>query len=121
MLAGCPPVTGIKAAEAAAATLLDLVPQVIVTLGGDGLVLASRKRATLQVPGHAVVVENTHGAGDALIGALAARLADGTPLPEAARNTNAAAATIVATPENARGDLTRKATQSFLAMRATQG
>ncbi len=117
MLAGCPPVSGFEAAEAAAATLLDRAPQVMVTLGGDGLVLACREISPVRVAGHAVTAESTHGAGDAVIGALAAQLADGVPLADAAHYANAAAAALVATPEHARGTLTRQVTQSLLAKR----
>ena len=117
MLAGCPPVSSYEAAEAAAAKLLDRAPQVMVTLGGDGLVLARPEDSPLRVSGHAVAVESTHGAGDAVIGALAAQLAHGVPLADAAHYANAAAAALVATPEHARDTLTRHVTQSFLATR----
>ena len=43
-------------------------------------------------------VAGTHGAGDTFVGALAARLAAGDALPEAAAYANAAAALAVATP-----------------------
>lgn len=114
MLAECPPVSGFEAAEAAAATLLRRVPQVMVTLGRNGLVLASSDRAPLRIPGHSVAVESTHGAGDAVIGAFAARLVAGASLQEAAHYANAAAAALVATPEDARAHLSRKATLSLL-------
>lgn len=114
MLAESPPISGFEAAEAAAATLLGRAPQVIVTLGGDGLIAARREGAPVRVPGHCVAVQSTHGAGDALIGAVAARLAEGVPLTDAARYANAAAAALVATPEHARGALTREATQAVL-------
>ena len=117
MLAGCPPVSGFEAAEVAAATLLDRVPEVLVTLGGDGLLLACREISPLRVAAHSVAVESTHGAGDAVIGALAAQLAKGVPLANAARYANAAGAALVATPEHARGALAREATQSILATR----
>lgn len=116
MLTGRPPISGFEAAERAAATLLDRVPQVMVTLGGDGLVLASRECAPLRVSGHTVTVQSTHGAGDAVIGAMAARLAAGEPLADSARYANAAAAVLVSTPEHVRGALTQQATQSFLAV-----
>jgi sugar/nucleoside kinase (ribokinase family) len=50
-----------------------------------------------------------------LIGALAARLAQGAPLAEAARYANAAAAALVATPEAERAALTAADTARFLA------
>ena len=113
MLTGRPPISGFEAAEAAAIALLDRVPQAMVTLGGDGLVLARRENTPLRIPGHPVTVESTHGAGDALIGALAARLVVGEPLADATRYANAAAAALVATPEDARGALTPESTLSL--------
>ena len=120
-LAKCPPVSGFEAAEAAAQRLLRHVPQVIVTLGRNGLVLASSDRAPLRIPGHAVEVESTHGAGDAVIGAFAARLVAGASLQEAAHYANAAAAALVATPEDARARLSHESTLALLARRVSDG
>jgi ribokinase len=79
---------------------LDLGPKVvIVTLGGDGLVLhdgAPRHQA-----GHQVQVISTHGAGDAFLGALAARLDAGDDLPSAAAFGQAAAALHVSRADRA--------------------
>jgi ribokinase len=114
MLARTGPVDGVAAALSAAAVLLSRVPRVIVTLGGRGLVLASRDAAPVVIPGHPVRVESTHGAGDAFIGALAARLAQDAPLEAAARHANAAAAVLVATPEPLRAALTEADTLRLL-------
>lgn len=78
--------------DAALQVLLRQVPAAIVTLGGDGLVLAERGRDPVRIGGHRVSVVDTHGAGDALIGALACRWAMGDDLATAARYANAAAA-----------------------------
>ena len=121
MLAECPPVSSFEAAEAAAQRLLGRVPQVMVTLGSDGLVLASSNCAPLRIAGHAVAVESTHGAGDALIGAFAARLVAGASLQEAAHYANAAAAALVATPEDGRAHLSRDAALSLLNRRTRMG
>ncbi|WP_373505176.1 sugar kinase [Aestuariivirga sp.] len=64
---------------------------VVVTLGRDGVLLASAER-TESVPGHAVEAVDATGAGDAFTGALLAELARGRTLGEAARFANAAAA-----------------------------
>jgi ribokinase len=99
-------VTDLAGAAAAAERLLPLAGAVIVTAGGAGLAVAERAGPRLILPGHAVELVSTHGAGDALIGALAARLAAGDGLADAARYANAAAAVLVATPEDKRAGLT---------------
>jgi ribokinase len=114
-MAGTGAVADPASAGVAARALLARVPAVMVTLGAAGLVLCDRTGAAVRVPGHAVAVSSTHGAGDALIGALAARLAQGAPLAEAARYANAAAAALVATPEAERAALTAADTARFLA------
>ena len=91
-----------EGAATAAAALLRLVPCAIVTAGGHGLAIAERDGAQHTVPAHDVVVCSTHGAGDAFVGALAARLAAGEALTSALRYANAAAALVVSTPPEAR-------------------
>ena len=56
---------------------------VLVSLGGDGATLVERKGST-SLPAATVQVVDSTGAGDALNGALAAGLAAGLPLAEAA-------------------------------------
>lgn len=70
---------------------------VIVTLGGNGLVVAS-SAGTAFSAAYPVQVISTHGAGDAFIGALVVKLASGEALAEAARFASAAAALHVSTP-----------------------
>jgi ribokinase len=96
-------VTSLSAATKAAAILSDQVPAVIVTAGGLGLALAVRGEPSYAEAAHPVNLLDTHGAGDAFVGALAARWASGTLLTEAVRFANAAAALFVSTPvENKR-------------------
>ena len=59
-------------------------PVVVVTLGADGVVLAQDGRV-IELPAPRVEAVDTTGAGDALCGALAARLAAGASPVEAAR------------------------------------
>jgi ribokinase len=80
-----------------ARALADRAKAAIVTAGGAGVaVQAGREGFTMAA--HPVSVAGTHGAGDAFAGALAARLARGDALAQAARYANAAAALAVATP-----------------------
>jgi ribokinase len=79
--------------DTAAHTLLHRgVGAVVVTLGKRGCALFQHNTAPLHVPGHALQVVDTIGAGDTFTGALAAALARQTPWPEALRWANAAAA-----------------------------
>ena len=65
---------------------------VLATLGEAGCRLFRRDVEPLALPGWTVEVADTVGAGDTCTGALAAALARGLALPEAARFANAAAA-----------------------------
>jgi ribokinase len=69
---------------------------VVITLGGEGLVLRAGESAPEWIAPHPVRVVSTHGAGDCFVGALAARLAAGASLREAASAANLAAAEFVA-------------------------
>lgn len=85
-------------APRAAADLLGLGPRaVIVTLGGDGLVLAEAGKVSHH-PAQRVTVVSSHGAGDAFIGALSAEWARGAGLGDAASFGQAAAALHVSAP-----------------------
>jgi ribokinase len=113
-LSGSAVETAAGAAHAAQA-LLGLVPCAIVTAGGEGLAIAGRDGAHHTVPAHDVVVCSTHGAGDAFVGALGARLAAGQALWDAARYANAAAALVVSTQPEARAGLGPQAVEHLLA------
>lgn len=70
---------------------------IIVTLGGEGA-LALGAEGSWRVPGIAVAVVDTTGAGDCFVGAFAAARARGESLPEALAFANAAAALSVTRP-----------------------
>lgn len=70
---------------------------VIVTMGGDGVLLAGGD-AVEHIPAHPVAPVDTTGAGDAFAGVFAAALAAGLDVPTAARRANAAAALSVTAP-----------------------
>lgn len=67
---------------------------VVVTLGGDGALLADRE-ATQHFAGYRVEVRDTTGAGDTLTGVLAASLAAGSDLTASVRRAVAASALAV--------------------------
>ena len=104
----------------AAAAALDLAAigprSVIVTLGGDGLVVAGAEMADF-LPAHQVDVVSTHGAGDAFIGALAAEWVRGASLGEAAGFGQAAAALLVSAPVDRRVAIDEAAIRAFQAAR----
>ncbi|MBV9873635.1 MAG: ribokinase [Verrucomicrobia bacterium] len=96
-------VTSLSTASRAAAVLSDQVPAVIVTAGGLGLALAVRGEPPYTEGAHPVILLDTHGAGDAFVGALSARWASGKLLKEAVHFANAAAALFVSTPVTQKG------------------
>jgi ribokinase len=96
----------------AAAGLAALGPRaVILTLGADGLVLHDGE--PVRILARAVSPVSTHGAGDAFIGALAARLDAGETLVDAARFAALAAALHVATPPPERTAITPAMVAAF--------
>jgi ribokinase len=107
-------VTSLRAATEAAALLSKQVANVVVTAGGLGLAVAERENTPYAEAAHPVQLVDTHGAGDAFIGALAARWASGVPLPEAVRFANAAAALFVSTPAHQKKSVTSDKVIRFL-------
>ncbi|MDT7952091.1 MAG: ribokinase [Acetobacteraceae bacterium] len=91
-------VSDLAAAQEAASVLAGRVPCAVVTAGEAGLACAGRD-GELVLPGLPVAVVSTHGAGDALVGALAARLDAGDSLIHALHYANAAAAMTVQATE----------------------
>jgi ribokinase len=73
------PVGSVADALAAAAILLNTCPSVVITLGGDGVVVATED-GVVHSPAQKVTVVDTTGAGDAFVGALVANLARGENL-----------------------------------------
>jgi ribokinase len=87
--------TGEQEVDAAVAHLRDLgIGTVIVTLGGDGVLVVDADGRT-RLPPHPVDVIDTTAAGDAFVGALAVALAQERSVVEAARWGNAAGALAV--------------------------
>jgi ribokinase len=110
-------VTSLPAATEAAVLLSEQVANVVVTAGGLGLAVAERGNTPYAEAAHSVKLVDTHGAGDAFIGALAARLASGVSVAEAVRFANAAAALFVSTPADQKKTVTSDRVIRFLSER----
>ena len=106
-------VSDLPMAAAAARALAYIAPTVIVTAGGAG-VAANSAGGQMSLAAHKVAKAETHGAGDVFVGALAARLAGGSPLPDALRYANAAAALHVSLDEADKSAVNPQNVTSFL-------
>jgi ribokinase len=91
-------------ADAAAKLVADTGAAVLITLGADGALLLEPGGVPVRLPATRVDVVDTTGAGDTVNGALAAELARGVPLPDAARFALTAAA-LSTTAAGARGGM----------------
>lgn len=87
---------------------------VVVTLGADGLVCKSADGTSQVLPARPAQVHSTHGAGDAFVGALAARLVAGDPLALALDFARTYAALIVETPPDARAGINSAAVKAAM-------
>ena len=99
------PVSSLETASGAAKRLATSFKSVVVTAGGDGVAYFDRSGRSVNLPGIKVLVASTHGAGDAFVGTLAARLAFGEAIDVALSIANKEAANLVATPEDERVNL----------------
>ena len=88
-------VSDVASATAALPHLNKSVPQVIITLGGQGLVFKTKQDVARFIPPVKVVVKSTHGAGDCFVGVLANALAKGLDLATACALANQSAAKFV--------------------------
>ncbi|MFD5799429.1 ribokinase [Streptomyces diastatochromogenes] len=84
--------TGRTDPREAAAALLDVVPEVVVTLGATGSLYLARGAEPLVVPAPRVKAVDSTAAGDTFVGALAVALAEEKPVREALSWAAAAAA-----------------------------
>ena len=88
---------------------------VVVTLGGDGALVVRRSaRTSAHIAAPPVATVDTTGAGDCFCGTLAASLAEGLDLADAAR-LSVAAATLSTTAYGARGELPGRTAAEHLA------
>jgi D-beta-D-heptose 7-phosphate kinase/D-beta-D-heptose 1-phosphate adenosyltransferase len=91
------PVDGDEAIVAAARHLIETcgIVNVLVTRSQDGMTLVTRDGQIDHLPAEAREVFDVSGAGDTVVAAMAAAIACGTPLAEAARLANVAAGIVV--------------------------
>lgn len=107
--------SGRAAAERRLATADTALGTLVVTLGADGVLLREGGGPIVHLPAIAVDARDTVGAGDAFLGALAAGLASGASLADAARRATAAAALAVTVPGARNPGLTPSAVDDLLA------
>ena len=91
------------------------LPGLVVTLGGDGLVVRARGSEAIPLQAHPVKAISALGAGDCFVGAIASRLAAGAELVAACRWANAAAALYVSSDDAAQARLGPVDVEAFLA------
>ncbi|MFI1000956.1 ribokinase [Streptomyces galbus] len=82
----------------AAIALLEVVPEVVVTLGESGVLYAARGEEPVAVPAPQVTAVDSTGAGDTFVGALAVALGEERPVREALAWAATAAALSVQRP-----------------------
>ena len=70
--------------------------EVIITIGGEGLVFQSKDKTQQFIEPMKIIVKSTHGAGDCFVGALANELAKGADLKAACAQANQSAGKFVA-------------------------
>lgn len=91
---------------------------VVATDGGDGAWVLEAGREPHRIPGFAVDVLSTLGAGDVFHGALLAQVAEGRPMDEAVTRANAVAALSTLALDGRSGIPDRAALDAFLTDRA---
>ncbi|WP_062214001.1 ribokinase [Streptomyces sp. NBRC 109706] len=75
--------TGHHEPLAAARAFLDVVPEVVITLGAAGSLYAARNAEPVSVPAVSVRAVDSTAAGDTFVGALAVAVGEGLPMPRA--------------------------------------
>ena len=98
-------ILGLQEAYYCLEKLRERLDQVLITLGTEGLIYGKGSERA-HIPGHAVPVVSTLGAGDAFVGVLAAELWRGHDLHDSALIANIAAAASVAKTGSQNSDIT---------------
>jgi ribokinase len=106
--------SGKREPEDAARALHSPARDVVVTLGGEGMLLMPCNGTMSRFAALNVSMISSHGAGDFFCGAMAARLAGGDDLAAALRFACAAAALLVSTPAEHQHEITAACVQRLL-------
>lgn len=101
----------------ALAMLLELVPEVVITLGARGSLYGNRDGARVEVPSFPVDAVDTTAAGDTFVGVLSTAMGEGVGVPEALRLASAGAAVSVQRNGASSSMPTRQEITDFLATR----
>ncbi|GAA3699111.1 ribokinase [Nonomuraea antimicrobica] len=88
-------ITGLSRPDDALDALLELVGEVVITLGSEGALYGSRSGERLRVPARKVSAVDTTAAGDTFVGALAVARTEGRPVERALEFASAAASLAV--------------------------
>ncbi|MEV0053107.1 ribokinase [Saccharopolyspora shandongensis] len=107
--------TGDDDPHRALAALLELVPEVLITLGARGSLYGNRDGARVEAPSFPVDAVDTTAAGDTFVGVLSAALGEGAEMPEALRLASAGAAVSVQRNGASSSMPTRQEITDFLA------
>lgn len=91
-LLGCDPAELNPTESVAALQRLAAGADIVVTLGGDGVIFASKGGTPEHQPARKTAVRSTHGAGDVFVGTFAAATLEGLDLPTAIARAQDAAA-----------------------------
>jgi ribokinase len=96
------PVANTQEMRDVARSLSHLVPEVVITLGAEGVMHCVKGGQPVVEPAFKAVPVSSHGAGDVFAGALVAQLAQGSEMDAAIHYAQAAAALHVSTPADKR-------------------
>lgn len=111
---GLPPDANVPLSQIAATLLATGCGAVVMTLGGAGSRIFTRK-GEVAIPAHRIDVVDSNGAGDSFNAGLAVALSEGKPLAEAARFANAVAGLCCTRWETVPSYHTRAEVEAFLA------
>lgn len=110
--------TGHSDPHLALVALLELVPEVVITLGSRGSLYGNRSGELIEIPSYPVRAVDTTAAGDTFAGVLAVRRVEGADMREALRAASAAAALSVQRNGASSSMPTREEIMEFLAAAA---
>jgi ribokinase len=94
--------------------LLELVPEVVITMGSRGALYGNHAGEVVEVPAHRVKAVDTTAAGDTFVGVLSVAIGEGIAKPDALRMASAASALSVQRAGASNSMPTRQEIKDFL-------